>query len=181
MEINYVCFHFNRIMRRYYTILATFFAFLLLASGIVFNACTKDPCKDIICRNNGNCRDGACKCTPGFEGPFCQVRAYEKFIGTWDGTLRCNGLLPEVVNMVIAPEPEANRISFYDIFDQNHVIKATVNLTDISIEEQIIDNRKYFGNGFLDGKYITVYFQYQEEGSSVVHTCVYNGTQFVNP
>jgi hypothetical protein len=103
---------------------------------------------------------------------------YEKFIGTWEGTMRCNGNIPDAFNMVIAPEPQANRISFYDIFDQNQEIFATVNSNNITIEEQTTNGRTYKGNGFIDGKYVTVYFQYNDVGSALVRTCVFNGTKF---
>jgi hypothetical protein len=164
--------------RQVRTIMATFAGFLLISVSVLFNACNPDPCKDILCKNNGVCREGTCKCATGFEGPFCNTKMYEKFIGTWEGTMRCNGNIPDAFNMVIAPEAQANRISFYDIFDQNQEILATVNLNDITIEEQTINGRTYKGNGYLDGKYITVYFQYNDIGSSVVRTCVYNGTKF---
>jgi len=168
-------------MRRITIILTTVAAFLLVATGMVFNACTKDPCKDIICKNNGVCRDGACKCALGYEGPFCAVRMYEKFIGTWDGTMRCNGLVPEIINMVIAPDAQPNRISLYDIFDQNNAIKATVNLEKIDIEEQTVAGVVYKGNGYLDGKYITLFIESRDVTTSEQHSCVYNGTKFTQP
>lgn len=155
--------------------------FLLVATATVFNACNQDPCRDIICKNNGVCRDGVCKCAIGYEGPFCATKMYEKFIGTWDGTQRCNGLIPEVVNLVIAPEPQANRITLYDIFDQNVAIKATVNVDKIDIESQSINGITYVGNGYLDGNYITIYIQTVDESSLEQHSCVYNGTKFVQP
>lgn len=155
--------------------------FLMVASGIVFNACTKDPCKDIICKNNGVCRDGVCKCALGYEGPFCATKMYEKFIGTWDGSLRCNGLIPEIVNLVIAPEAQPNRVSLYDIFDQVNALKATINVEKIDIEEQTINGTIYKGNGYIDGKYITLYIESTDIATSEVHTCVYNGTKFTQP
>lgn len=168
-------------MRRFSVILTTAVLYLLLAGGMVFNACIKDPCKDIICKNNGVCRDGACKCAQGYEGPFCTNRMYEKFIGTWDGTLRCNGLVPEIVNLVVAPETQPNRISLYDIFDQNTVIKATVNLEKVDIEEQTVAGVWYNGNGYLDGNYITLFIESRDLTTNEMHSCVYNGTKFTQP
>jgi len=168
-------------MRRFTIILATISMFLLVASSIVFNACNKDACKDIICKNNGVCRDGVCKCALGFEGPFCATKMYEKFIGTWDGTLRCNGLIPEVVNLVIAPEAQPNRVTLYDIFDQNNAIKATINIDKIEIEEQTVNGTIYKGNGYLDGKYVTLYIETKDATTLETHACVYNGVKFTQP
>lgn len=168
-------------MRRFTLILTTSFLFMMLASSVVFNACTKDPCKDIICKNNGVCRDGGCKCSQGFEGPFCATKMYEKFIGTWDGFLRCNGLIPEVINLVIAPEPLPNRVTLYDIFDQNVALKATVNVDKIQLDDQSINGMRYTGHGYLDGKYITLYIETRNETTLEMHSCVYNGTKFTQP
>ena len=27
-----------------------------------------DPCSDVVCKNNGICRDGGCVCADGFDG-----------------------------------------------------------------------------------------------------------------
>lgn len=168
-------------MRRISLIMTTSIMFLMLATAIVFNACTPDPCKDIICKNNGVCRDGGCKCSQGYEGPFCATKMYEKYIGTWDGYLRCNGLIPEVVNIVIAPEPQPNRVTLYDIFDQNVAMKATIDVDKIMLDDQSINGIRYSGHGYLDGKYMTLYLETRDEVSLEMHSCVYNGTKFTQP
>lgn len=168
-------------MRRFSIILSTSLAFFMLAATLVFNACTKDPCKDLICKNSGICRDGRCRCALGFEGPYCETKMYEKFIGTWDGTYRCDGLLPEVVTLIIAPEAQANRISIYNLFAQNKAIYATVDVDKVEIEAQTIDNITYRGHGYIDGKYMTLYVEEKNNSNGNLLSCVYNGTKFVNP
>ena len=75
-----------------------------------------DPCTDVVCKNNGICRDGGCVCADGFDGPLCEFKAYEKFIGTWDGSYRCNGGLPLARTMIIAAGVAPNEIKIYNLF-----------------------------------------------------------------
>lgn len=42
-----------------------------------------DPCKDIICKNDGVCEEGTCNCLPGFQGEHCEQRWQEKYEGVW--------------------------------------------------------------------------------------------------
>ncbi|MBL7766216.1 MAG: calcium-binding EGF-like domain-containing protein [Chitinophagaceae bacterium] len=168
-------------MRRISIILSTTVLFLMLASTVVFNACVKDPCKDIICRNNGICRDGRCKCATGFEGPNCSVKMYEKFIGTWDGSYRCNGLIPETMTLIVAPETEPNKISIYNIFSQTVAILAVVDIDKVTIPEQTLGNITYSGNGYIESKYITLYITQRDNITGNYNSCVYNGTKFTQP
>jgi hypothetical protein len=168
-------------MKKISVILSSLFVFMTIASSVVFNACTKDPCKDIICKNNGICRDGSCRCSLGFEGPFCANKMYEKFIGSWDGTYRCNGLFPETETIIVDPEPEPNRIRIYNIFQQNVGITATVNVEKVDIESQTVGNITYRGNGYVEGNYMTLYIEEKDNSNGNFFSCVFNGTKFINP
>ncbi len=168
-------------MTRVKLIVSTVFIFLLIATGVVFNACTKDPCAKISCKNNGVCRDGRCKCGVGFEGPYCATKMYEKFIGTWQGTYRCNGAVPLDRLTIIAPGDKPNAISFYNIFTQNDAINATVDGDKVTMEEQTVNNIVYKGNGYVEGIYITLFIEEKDNATGVLTTCVYNATKFVQP
>ena len=166
-------------MKQVKLIFSTVCMFVLLATGIVFNACVKDPCADISCKNNGVCRDGRCKCPVGFEGPYCDTKMYEKFIGTWQGTYRCNGAVPDDRMVIIAPGVQANAISLYNIFTQNDAISATVDGDKISIAEQTINNTVYKGNGYVEGIYITLFVEQKDNTTGNYSNCVLNATKFV--
>lgn len=168
-------------MKKLKVIIGTTLMFVLLASGIVFNACIKDPCEDISCRNNGVCRDGRCKCAVGFEGPFCTFKMYEKFIGTWQGTYRCNGTLPDERTSIIAPGDKPNFITIYNIFTQNDALNAVVDGDQITVAEQTIKNITYTGNGYVEGIYITLYLSEKDNTTGKVSACVFNATKFVQP
>lgn len=168
-------------MRRLSIIVSTTILFFTLASAVVFNACTKDLCKDLICKNNGVCRDGRCKCGLGYEGVNCEYKMYEKFVGTWDGSYRCNGLIPELITNIIAPGDKPNTVVIYDIFLQGTSINATVDLEKITIETQNVGDVTYTGNGYIEGKYITIFIEQKNVVTGQVNSCVYNATKFTQP
>jgi len=166
-------------MKQVKLVFSTVFIFILLATGVVFHACVKDPCKDISCKNNGVCRDGRCKCPVGFEGPYCDTKTYEKFIGTWQGTYRCNGSVPDDRTVIVAPGTQPNAISVYNIFTQNSAISATVDGDKISINEQTIGSTVYKGSGYIEGIYITLFVEQKDNTTGIYTDCVLNATKFV--
>lgn len=170
-------------MKKFKVIFSTTIIFLMIVSSFIFNACNQDPCKDISCKNNGTCRDGACKCAVGFEGPFCETKMYEKFIGTYDGYYRCNGLIPELKTLVITPEAQSNKVTIYYLFENaQEVIAATIELensNEINLEQQTVGNFVYTGNGFIKDNDITLFIQQLNLTDSVYNTCTYNGVKFI--
>jgi len=168
-------------MKQVKLILSTALIFICIATGIVFNACIKDPCADISCKNNGVCRDGRCKCPIGFEGPYCTERMYEKFIGTYQGAYRCNGNIPDNRMVIIAPGAKAYDISIYNIFAQNDALNATVDGDKIVVAEQTVNNIVFKGTGFVEGLYITMYIEEKDNSTGVYSSCVLNATKFIQP
>lgn len=58
-------------------------AFLLLVTVIILAGCGKDPCKEIVCQNGGDCLEGDCECPPEFEGKLCEYVAIGEYLGTY--------------------------------------------------------------------------------------------------
>ncbi len=168
-------------MKRFKIIFATMVMFFMTTTAVLFNACNQDPCKDIVCKNNGVCRDGDCKCALGFEGPFCATKMYEKYIGTFDGYYRCNGLVPKLRTLVITPEPQANRVAIYHLFENtDDVMLGTIDVEKITLDPQTVGNVVYSGNGYIDGLDITLFVQELHLEDSVFNTCTYNGNKFID-
>lgn len=168
-------------MKRIKIVLSTLLVFLLLASGMVFNACVKDPCDKIVCKNSGVCRDGRCKCATGFEGENCQWKMYEKFIGTWDCSLRINGGVATPVNLVVSPGATPNKMNIYNIFAQNISIEGVIDGDKFTVATQSVNNIDYTGNGYVEGKYLTIYLEQDDHNNSTHQVFEYNGTKYTNP
>jgi len=160
-------------MKSWKAVFVSVIGFMLLALSTSLVSCN-DPCSDIVCKNNGICRDGKCVCAEGFDGPLCQFRAYEKFIGIWDGTYRCNGGLPLTRSFVIQAGDLPNEVKIYNLFDQGITIIGTVEGIDLEIAEQSINGTTYSGNGYVNANYIVMYLTEDEDGPNKF-SCDFNG------
>lgn len=48
---------------------------------LTFTGCSKNPCDDVSCLNNGYCATGKCTCVFPYEGDNCSIGIKEKFLG----------------------------------------------------------------------------------------------------
>jgi len=63
---------------------------LAMMSLLIFEACTVDPCEDVICENSGTCISGDCECTDGFTGTNCELTYAESIVGDYTVLTSCN-------------------------------------------------------------------------------------------
>ena len=56
----------------------------------VFYSCEKDPCTDQSCQHGGSCGNGVCTCPVGYDGPSCEYKTVNRFLGAFAGTTVCN-------------------------------------------------------------------------------------------
>lgn len=59
---------------------------ILLTAALIMISCAKDPCKDVVCLNDGTCLDGTCLCDDWYEGEDCGIEERAKYYGTYNGT-----------------------------------------------------------------------------------------------
>jgi EGF-like domain len=165
---------------------------LLLLVGlfvtIVTSSCTKNPCDDIVCLNNGTCREGACACPSGFEGPFCENKANDKFIGYWEGFKRINGDKDIPVTMIITPvNGVPNKINIYELDYKGGYLPliASTDLTKVEIATQnVVPNPKYKykGNGFVSNNNLSLHVYYEETDSfGVLRNHIFEGQKQLKP
>jgi hypothetical protein len=174
----------SSMMKRFSLIAGTVLVFLSVCTLVVFNACNKDVCKTLVCKNNGVCRDGRCKCATGFEGVNCDTKLYEKFIGTYDGKYRCNGLAEATITNIVSPGDQPNTITIHDIFAIGLLTKATVDpehTEKITLETQTVGNYTYEGNGYVDGRYLTIFVMQKNNTDQTYNSCVYNAIKYIKP
>ena len=69
-----------------------FTAFILSAifGTTIFLACEKDPCTDQTCQHGGSCGYGVCTCPTGYDGPSCENRTVNRFLGAFAGSSYCD-------------------------------------------------------------------------------------------
>lgn len=168
-------------MKSWKIVVGTAFLFLTVALSTMVSSCS-DPCNDRLCLNGGVCRDGECVCADGFEGPLCGSKMYEKFIGTWDGTYRCNANVPTNESIIITPNAGLgpDDVIVYNLFSQNVTLEGKIENTDINFKDVTINGSSYSGEGYVDsGKIITLYIE--ERNNLGTFSCVFNGELFENP
>lgn len=169
-------------MKSWKIVVGTAFLFLTVALSTMVSSCS-DPCNDRLCLNGGVCRDGECICADGFEGPLCESKMYEKFIGTWDGTYKCNNNVPTNETIIITPNAGLgpDDVVLYNLFSQDVTLEGTILNTNIEITPATINDKSYSGLGYVDsGKIITLYITEKDNLGNVCNN-VFNGELFENP
>jgi EGF-like domain len=170
-------------MKRGYIYLLSSLLFVIFTSVI---GCNTNPCSDVVCKNNGTCREGACACPSGFEGNFCQNKAGDKFIGYWEGFKRINGGLDVKVTVIITPGNNPDEIIMYALsFSGEFIpIKAVCKLTDLNIPQQVADGtsgNSYSGTGYIEqDKYIHILY-HELTSANITNTCIFEGTKKIIP
>jgi hypothetical protein len=71
------------------SILLAAFLTLFVFSAVVYTACNKNKCHNVVCLNLGACDGGNCICPTGFEGNRCQTKSRDKFLFTYNGGDSC--------------------------------------------------------------------------------------------
>ncbi len=62
-------------MKNIKLIVLTLMVSATFAGVVIFSACTKTSCSNIVCKNGGTCSSGKCQCLAGYSGVYCQVAA----------------------------------------------------------------------------------------------------------
>jgi hypothetical protein len=169
--------------------LALFSVAVFAAIGsMVFISSCRNPCRDIVCRNNGTCREGACACPSGFEGRYCENRVSEKFAGYWEGFTRCNGEPNANITFIVTQGPTPRDIEIYNLFTPGISIKAVITGNKIDIPTQTITvpagNYTYRGNGYVEiiGKDIYFRLFYEEtDPVPVFRSCYFEAKRIYQP
>jgi hypothetical protein len=164
------------------------FALVTLGSSALISSCTQNPCSDVVCKNNGTCREGACACPSGFEGSFCENKANDKFVGYWEGFKRINGDKDIPVTLIVTPvNGVANKINIYELDYKGGYLpfEATTELTKLNIATQNLSVNpkfKYKGNGYVDNNNMSIHIYYEETDSlGVIRNHIYEGQKQLKP
>lgn len=79
------------------TTFLTVAALFSLCATVLLTSCEKDACTQLTCRNGGTCNEGFCRCQDGYSGAECELRAADRFLGTYIGYVDCTGA-PKLVD-----------------------------------------------------------------------------------
>ncbi len=115
--------------------LMTVFAFLSIASTVLYSSCQRDSCLELRCRNGGTCADGFCRCMTGYEGPECEKRAVLRFVGFYDGITQYQGVPSFADSGVVFVKEEPNMIGMMKFSNPADTIYGTIDGDDILLDQ----------------------------------------------
>jgi hypothetical protein len=151
---------------------------------IAYTSCNSNPCKDIVCKNNGTCREGKCACPSGYEGPFCSSKVSDKFVGYFDGFVRKNGDAPVNLTLLVSPGSAPTQVVLYDLYKtyiKTPVVADIFDVVKFNIPLQIQGNNSYKGYGSVETeKYIYLWYQYVNN-AGILETYYFEGTKRIKP
>ncbi len=138
------------------------FALTLLAAA-TFSSCEKDPCKDVVCGDQGQCVEGTCVCNAGYEkdaANLCNVEQRAKFLGSFTVADVCSAsgsssYITTITSGGAADVTSVRITNFWGTFTT--AVNATVSGSTITIARQEPDGDDYFveGTGTISGTTIT--------------------------
>jgi len=149
---------------------------LMLAASMLFlfEACTVDPCENVICQNDGTCIEGDCECPEGFAGTECEFTLAESIAGEYTVLTSCNTGESYPSSVIVDPDfPDQNnrvRITNPSQVGENFFYPATITSeTELNIPAFTIVGTSIMGNG-------TGIIQ---EDGSIILSVFYNGSECV--
>ena len=158
----------------------------LFATALIFfySSCTTDPCKDVICLNDGVCNSGTCSCAAGYEGTDCSTLSRDKFIGTWNvvGNMAgANGAASGPDNYtatITASSTDVTKVLIANMWGAfTNATVATIDGNTITIALQQPDNDGFTveGSGTISGTTISMQYTVKDTNSSPNPTEVCTG------
>ena len=127
---------------------------LLFALGAVsVVSCSNDKCRTVNCANGGVCAEGACTCSPGYQGPLCESRSRDRYIKTW--TVWDSGSIAPIMiyNVIVSSDSLLTNVKIQNLYNYFTLsINGTVNNIDDSlvIPVQTLMARQVQGKGGYD-------------------------------
>ena len=146
---------------------------LVAVFAIVFavSSCDTDPCKDVVCGEQGNCSEGICICNDGYEkdaSNLCNTTWASKFVGSSLNSVdTCTSDTVFYVNYFCnITEVNEKTLEIENLGGFNnpslgftHTINIDVlNSYDVSINATDANNNTFEGTGFKSGN--VLYFNY---------------------
>ena len=131
--------------------------------AIMWTSCDVDPCKDVVCGDEGVCNEGICVCNLGYEkdsAGLCNVMWSSKFVGTYNIQDSCYGISGNQTYLYqsVATQVDAQTIAVSNFAGFNNSVNVEVTSSfDLSLNN-VVDagNRTFNGTGYINGDDITL-------------------------
>ena len=165
------------------------FAFTAVLSA-AFTACNNDPCKDVVCGDQGACDEGTCICNRGYEkdtANLCNLMIRSKYLGAGNGSATysiaevCGGVNSGGFTMTVTAASDILDIAVANFGDsgQSVVMMVTGSRTLQVKPGQTINGIAVSGDGELDanGQLVIRYTGTDATTGAQVFSCTMTGTK----
>lgn len=127
------------------------YCFLLIPFIVLLASGCGDKCKKITCEN-GECADGTCICTSGYEGATCADQVNTKYDGTYSATETCTAGDDGYSITLVPKAGTVNAFWLIGVWEADDSVTVTVNDNGLffNIERQPLDNMEIDGDGNLE-------------------------------
>ena len=183
-------------MKNVLKILPGFLLFVLFASVSVYlTSCGKDDVHKTVkvmcvsCINGGQCINGVCLCSAGYEGSDCATISRNKFLGNWEVFEKGSTSIATQYGVAIMPDTAINSVviaNFYNSFRIN--IKASVKGDSLIIPNQQYEGKSVVGVGIISsstthGQYgvLTIKYEISDTVTGAINDFGYNPVDGSNP
>lgn len=174
---------------RFKTMILSALGALTAFTAVTYTSCKPDKCKAIRCANGAVCNDGVCICPTGFEGPQCEVKTSDKFVGVWNvlerGTISSTAQYTADIEVSKTGGPTDVTIKNFNNYFTS-LVAAQVSSDTLYIPQQTVDNYIIQGKGYLTpDKYYnthgTLTLRYTVQGVAPGSPVNDYGTEFGEP
>lgn len=153
--------------------------------SLLFFSCENKSCQDVVCPGvNSTCVDGDCYCQPGYEGDFCDVLSYEKYIGSYQVSESCtttfSGYLNQQFSTSISPGMRIDLITINNFANRGLPVDATIISANVlNIYEQNAGSLQVSGGeGVYEVFNNRIRFEYNYTVGTNFHSCTAIFTRF---
>ena len=191
----FVNFAFFRILRQKYsrpmkfwkTIFSTAVFFIAITGVIVYTSCEKDPCTNVSCLNGGSCKTGVCVCPSSFEGPTCNQRVIDRFLGYYAGYTGCNSGA-QVIDTIFIVQHNPKKNLEVRVIQKIHpldtlygTVSSNESTYSISFPDKVAEKYHKYYHITLQSDQSLLMYTYERDarvpGDSVVTQCNFVGTK----
>lgn len=139
---------------------------------------------DLNCKNGAACSDGLCQCPTGWEGAECDIPASSRFIGEWEGSLRCDNFpVQQDVKMSITLVQSPNLIELHLPFGNTSVIKfdGIAQTPETHIVTHVDSDVTIHAYVTVDADLIYVYLETIDKRITLRQICRFTGHRVTTP